>query len=1153
MSKIRLDLNQFQASGIYSLEVDASQSIVLNTQTTRLVVGFSKKGPINAPVYCPDVKTARRIFGDIDKDLERKGSFFHRSLFTCLETGPCFALLLMPLNDDTSTSNPDYDIYKSFSLSTTEANGSTASALYSSYYNKERFYFPDSTYFQATVDANATNTGKLLSFTNLGQTPFSIIVRKTGDLKGFTLTARDWFGAGNVPAFVREFDYVSEYFINIDIIEGDWTNYSQLAIDPIYSTYFTSSGLLTGKLASFLAANGITRLGSFQGSLIPDFIDGNGVNYSIDTIVNAAIATTGLFVTLNRDALADYVMGMTASTGVVDLVGHSLIQNSVSTVDMLSYNFAAQEYFDYTNTASFTLSDQVNFGTGATSSLPGGTGSTGAAYAASANGYSQNDPAKAAYLTSFYGSGNEGRFNNKLNIRKEALSATQYSNLLNNITAGSSIALQGATGATQYCTVTSVTETTVSSNTRLVLGIAHPLKSLEGQTSGKTASVSAVGATYMVVGGTAAYTNINVGDWIYAENTGQRYYFRVTGTGLTGATAYSQLYVDTTNSEFSGSTNISLLTTYFNIYWESIKGAAGSLFDVISPYQTSNLASLKVYDSPDIFEYVSPGASSANYYRAYEFSPSYIAFEDGVLANSDVAYITGPTPLYLSASFTQTGDGVKIANINAFRDSSLTIGYTGSWTFSTIKDSAGATVSPTALRIYSLVGDYSASIGATGFNSSYTTMYVTSAAQGDIQVGNYVVADPDNTGDSADYILTRVISKKLMSSGTYSGYYQINTNQRMVNYTGTVTRYKKVEDVAPAYQPTYLPGFKIGSYHLPGTAAQLAKILGMLDSANSNLYDTLSSRHIIAFRYIIDTFSGGLNAQSYPKNLITLLAQNRQKCLAIMNAPSIQEFINSTDPRFTELPTTANPKPLLNTAYIADGGNLSLGPSYVYSLPDEENGAKFSGFFSPFLMIRENNKNVSIPPAADVSNNFIRKFINGQPYSIVAGPRRGVLSNPLLVGLEYDFTDTDRGNVEPIGWNPIVFRRGTGFMIYGNQSAYQKTPSAFNNLHTRDLLITIEEAVEDILGNFLFEFNDSSTRLQIKSIVDSYLDNVRSGGGLFDYKTIIDESNNTPDIIDGNFCILDIGVEIARGAQKFINRVTVLKTGSVSSGGFSVV
>jgi phage tail sheath protein FI len=125
-------------------------------------------------------------------------------------------------------------------------------------------------------------------------------------------------------------------------------------------------------------------------------------------------------------------------------------------------------------------------------------------------------------------------------------------------------------------------------------------------------------------------------------------------------------------------------------------------------------------------------------------------------------------------------------------------------------------------------------------------------------------------------------------------------------------------------------------------------------------------------------------------------------------------------------------------------------------------------------------------------------------------------------------------------------------MIFGNQTAYQRTLTAFNNLHVRDLLITVEESVEDVLQNYLFEFNDATTRLEIKSIVDRFLDNVRSAGGIYDFRTIMDTSNNTPDIIDQNFAIIDIGIEPVRGAQKFINRITVLKTGQIASGGFSV-
>jgi phage tail sheath protein FI len=200
----------------------------------------------------------------------------------------------------------------------------------------------------------------------------------------------------------------------------------------------------------------------------------------------------------------------------------------------------------------------------------------------------------------------------------------------------------------------------------------------------------------------------------------------------------------------------------------------------------------------------------------------------------------------------------------------------------------------------------------------------------------------------------------------------------------------------------------------------------------------------------------------------------------------------------------------------------------------------------------DNNKNVSIPPSAHVSNLFVQKFLNGTPYAIVAGPRRGLITDPNLVGVEYDLSDSDRANLQPFGINPIVRLKGTGVMIFGNETGYQQVNSALNNLHVRDLLVTIEDDIETILGNYLYEFNEASTRLEISSVVTSYLEGVLSAGGITDFEVIMDTSNNTPAIIDQNFGIIDVIVEPAHGIQKFINRVTIAKTGAISSGGFTV-
>lgn len=165
-----------------------------------------------------------------------------------------------------------------------------------------------------------------------------------------------------------------------------------------------------------------------------------------------------------------------------------------------------------------------------------------------------------------------------------------------------------------------------------------------------------------------------------------------------------------------------------------------------------------------------------------------------------------------------------------------------------------------------------------------------------------------------------------------------------------------------------------------------------------------------------------------------------------------------------------------------------------------------------------------------MSNNFIRKFINGHPFTIVAGTKSGILMNPNIVGLEYNFTDSDREYLEPFGINPIIYRNGTGYMIYGNQSGYQKVISAYNNLHVRDLLITLETNIESILSDYVFQSNTSYMRMQIQAIVESYLDNVVSAGGIYAYEVTMKETTN--DVIDQSFAIIDIAIEPTKGMQK---------------------
>jgi hypothetical protein len=309
--------------------------------------------------------------------------------------------------------------------------------------------------------------------------------------------------------------------------------------------------------------------------------------------------------------------------------------------------------------------------------------------------------------------------------------------------------------------------------------------------------------------------------------------------------------------------------------------------------------------------------------------------------------------------------------------------------------------------------------------------------------------------------------------------------------------------------------------------------------------DIFSNGELIDFRYVVDSYSGTISGSS--KYQLAKLAAVNGQAMALLNAPSMQQFEKSVDPSFID---TTNK--LVSTELIAQGGNTTLNPSFLYKFAEEDvKGVPLSSYASyhfPNLIVRSGSKNISVPQAAYISNLYVRKFKNGTPFLIVAGGKRGALNDPEIVGLEYDLTDEDRDFLEPVGFNLTVKRRGFGIILFSNNTAYQRINSALNNAHVRDNLSTIERDLEKILFNFLFDFNDEITRLRVRTIVENYLNAVVNAKGISTYEVIFDTSNNTNEVISANAAIIDIRVDFPRGIQKFINRITITRVGgSLSS------
>ena len=345
-----------------------------------------------------------------------------------------------------------------------------------------------------------------------------------------------------------------------------------------------------------------------------------------------------------------------------------------------------------------------------------------------------------------------------------------------------------------------------------------------------------------------------------------------------------------------------------------------------------------------------------------------------------------------------------------------------------------------------------------------------------------------------------------------------------------------------------LSGLKICNRHMPGfdkdgnidPEAGVEKIYSMLN--DKGIRRGLLNNDSIEFRYVIDTMAYGLGENCGGKVHIANLALNKKHCSAFINAPSMTQFAQSDAPFFGDSwdKSMGEPRPTFDVAYIPQGGNQDLvypADTKSFTLPDFENGADHVGVFAPFFKYADGQRTILVPPAADVSNTFMNKLTGGHPYKSDANAN-GIINNTKIVGLVYDFDDIDRVYLEKFGINPIINRNGN-IIIYGDKTAYQLVDSDLNFLHVRELLNTIQISCKSVLDEYVFTYNTPTTRAEITKRINPILSAMKDSGALIKYEIGCDDLNNDKEVIDNKFCIVDIGVWVARNTEKIIVPITL--------------
>jgi hypothetical protein len=164
-----------------------------------------------------------------------------------------------------------------------------------------------------------------------------------------------------------------------------------------------------------------------------------------------------------------------------------------------------------------------------------------------------------------------------------------------------------------------------------------------------------------------------------------------------------------------------------------------------------------------------------------------------------------------------------------------------------------------------------------------------------------------------------------------------------------------------------------------------------------------------------------------------------------------------------------------------------------------------------------------------------------EPWFAPAGINRGGLDT--VVRAERKLSQTNRNDLYTGNVNPIATFPGTGVVVYG-QKTLQKKSSALDRVNVRRLLIALKSYISQVANNLVFEQNTIATRNQFLSQVNPYLESVQQRQGLFAFRVIMDDSNNTPDVIDRNQLIGQIYLQPTKTAEFIYLDFNILPTGA---------
>lgn len=369
--------------------------------------------------------------------------------------------------------------------------------------------------------------------------------------------------------------------------------------------------------------------------------------------------------------------------------------------------------------------------------------------------------------------------------------------------------------------------------------------------------------------------------------------------------------------------------------------------------------------------------------------------------------------------------------------------------------------------------------------------------------------------------------------------YQVfNASEKYVQSIGAYPNYSKYVRVSSvlAQTPNYFDN--LGNFNSNYTASLPSTGSGSFSGGNDGLkspgqayfYDAITNTSTNSQGYTSEAYLDAINLLSnkdeYDFNLLLLPGLVAANPVTSLGLSSAIDMVEGRGDAFVVIDT------------VGYGSNLST----VLQTSTSFN-TNYAGTYWPWVQLRdaELSKNVWVPASTIIGGTFAFNDQVGAEWFAPAGLTRGGL--PSVIQTERKLSHINRDELYASNINPIASFPSNGIVVFG-QKTLQKRESALNRINVRRLLITVRKFLASSSRYLVFDQNTIATRNKFLSIANPYLESIVQRQGLYAYKVVMDDSNNTNDVIDRNQIVGQVYLQPTRTAEFIVLDFNIMPTGA---------